>query len=163
MDKIPTLFVRDEATKFKRLTHEYAEGLSAERVALLRPTAKFDGSCVKWEGGVLHARYETGWRPLVFPNDKHLIATLETSPPNEGDATYEFCGPTVNQNAHRFSEHRFIRHGMVTLEGVPVDWEGLAVWLATCEYEGVVWWDAMKPVCKVKRKDFGHGWSLPKA
>lgn len=160
MDKIPTLFVRDPAANFKRLTRDYAEGLSAEIVSALRPTAKWDGTCVKWEGGQLFPRYHEAFRPMALPFDNLHRDALAVAQPSEGDGTYELCGPKVQSNPHGFPTFTFVKHGALTLEGVPVDWDGLALYLATCPYEGVVWWDSTKPVCKIKRRDFGHPWPI---
>src|SRR3990167_1156910 len=157
MEKIPTLYERDPVTKFRTLTRTFAEGLE-NRMASLRATAKWDGTCVKVEGGKLYPRYKGGFREYTLPFDNLYRDAMAATPLPIEDGTYELCGPKLQKNPHQFADFTFMRHGAVTLEAVPWQWDDLGRYLATCPYEGVVWWDEAKPVCKVKRKDYGHRW-----
>jgi len=78
------------------------------------------------------------------------------------DGTYELIGPKVQGNAERRERHMLVPHGAEILPGVPRDFEGIRVYLAGHEIEGVVWWRAAgDPECdkaKIKRRDFKLPW-----
>lgn len=61
---------------------------------------------------------------------------------------------------------RFIKHGEEAEDSrmgvVPSDFDGLRDCLAAHRYEGIVWWYRGEPVGKIKRRDFGLAWPMPR-
>lgn len=69
--------------------------------------------------------------------------------------TYELCGPKINGNPEGYDRHVLISHEYAEeLHGVPRDYDGLAAWLADCEFEGIVWHHPDGRMAKIKRRDF---------
>jgi hypothetical protein len=182
VEKIPTLFVRDDATNRKYVLNEVNPGcewvLAGEGV----PTRKFDGSCVLVRGGRPYKRREIkpgktpppdfeevnldevtgkriGWVPVGDgPDDKlhrEAFAAMGTLP----DGTYELIGPKVNGNPERVDEHVLVHHGDEVLAEVPLTFAGLRDWLLAHDYEGIVWHHPDGRRAKLKRRDFPPAWS----
>jgi hypothetical protein len=174
MRKIPTLFVRDEATNRRHVLNEVTPGcewvLDGEGVA----TRKFDGTCVLIRDGELFGRREVkaGKTP---PDDFELVEHDETTgksvgwvPVTDGpewrihreaydeslpDGTYELIGPNVNGNPEHQPAHVLVPHGEFVVTA-PRDFAGLQVWLAVNDYEGIVWHHPDGRMAKLKRRDF---------
>lgn len=177
MRKIPTLFIRDDATH--ELTEEVhpdaAWVLSGEGVA----TRKFDGTAVRVSGGsllkrlTLRARQEppAGFLPAQDAPDPITNELPGWVPVGEGkedavlrgialmlleDGTYELVGPKVNGNPEGFTEHRLVRHGADQLQDVPRTFEGLRLYfVANPDIEGVVWHHPDGRMAKLKGRDLG--------
>ena len=113
-----------------------------------------------------------GWVP-VEPTDRwHRAAITRIAGPvtvstgGQGRSTtcagntWELCGPHVNGNPHKLAEDVLIQHGAHVLSAPtpPTDFEGLRAYLATCPYEGIVWWRNGAPGAKIKRRDVGLPW-----
>ncbi|GAC1542709.1 MAG: hypothetical protein NVS3B12_30930 [Acidimicrobiales bacterium] len=175
MRKIPTLYRRDP-DNMRRLLREVHPDCAWVIAGEGRPTRKFDGTCVMLDGnGAWWARREVkpgrpapdryvpistdpetgktmGWEPIEqssFAKAFRLVGHEPTSP-----GTYELCGPRINGNPERLAEHALVPHGLFTLADVPLDFDGLAEWLADHEYEGVVWHHPDGRMAKLKRRDF---------
>lgn len=75
--------------------------------------------------------------------------------------TYELCGPKIQANPEKLSEHSLIRHGCWILTDVPTDFDGLKQYLSDKDIEGIVWHaeDAKDDIdckmAKIKKRDFG--------
>ena len=54
------------------------------------------------------------------------------------DGTYELCGPRIQKNPEKLDSHILLKHGSVTYENVPVDFEGQKEWLSDKDIEGLV-------------------------
>lgn len=176
MRKIVTLFRRDpdDMRRVLREVHPDATWVTAgEGVA----TRKFDGTCtMRDDRGYWWARREVkpgktappgwvevdrdeatgkavGWETLG--QAAHWAAFRAVADPPTTPGTYELCGPKVNGNPEGFADHVLVPHGAFILRGVPVDYDGLAAYLADLPYEGVVWHHPSDGrMVKIKRRDF---------
>jgi hypothetical protein len=139
-------------------------------------TRKYDGTCCMVRDGALYKRYDAkqgkpppagfepaqepdpttghwpGWLPVGDgPEDRwHREAFVGDFP----DDTYELCGPKVQDNPERFSNHILIPHGIDTLDDAPRDFAGLRAYLKDTTIEGIVWHHPDGRMVKIKRKDF---------
>jgi len=176
MEKIPTLFVRDDATNRKHVRDEVHPAcgwvLAGEGVA----TRKFDGTCVLVRGGELFKRREVkpgkpippgfeevnldpvtgkrmGWLAVGDgPEDAlHREAWARTGPLPDG--TYELIGPKVNGNPEDEAVHTLVHHGDEVVEA-PRDFAGLRDWLLAQDHEGIVWHHPDGRMAKLKKRDF---------
>ena len=184
MRKIPTLFVRDEASNRKHVRDEVTPGcewvLAGEGV----PTRKYDGSCVLVRDGHLLKRQEIGagatppagfeavhvdgitgknmgWVPVGDgPEDKwHREAWSNHGDGADlSDGTYELVGPKVQGNPERYESHRLVRHDYAeVLADSPRTFDGLRAWLVAHDFEGIVWHHPDGRRAKLKKRDFPRG------
>lgn len=188
MKKIPTLFRRIfEGHKIIGITHEITEGCE-EAFLHGTPTIKIDGSCCAVIKGVFYKRYDakkgkpipegaikcqdepdpiTGHLPCWVkvdennPSDKWFIKAyeLKTFKTIAPDGTYEAVGPHFQGNPYNLEFDFIIRHGN-DITDLPRTFEGVREWLETHNEEGLVFWLDNKPVCKIKRTDFGLKWPV---
>ncbi len=149
-------------------------------------TRKWDGTCCKIENGVLYKRYDAkkgktppaGFIPAQDPDPVtgHWPGWVRTSPFNKEDAwhaeamanmqdqyplpdgTYELVGPKINGNKEGFEEHILLKHADSIITGAPITFDGLKVWLAEFDIEGIVWHHPDGRMVKIKKKDFGYKW-----
>ena len=69
--------------------------------------------------------------------------------------TYELVGPKVNGNPENAPSHMLLLHEDAhVLDDAPRDFAGLAAWLHTQPWEGVVWHHPDGWMCKIKKRDF---------
>ena len=175
MQKIPTMFVRDES----KPGHPVIDQIKPECQWVLDEgygTVKMDGTNVKIENGQLLKRQkpkdrdydEASYVPCDHSNpaDRWAYEAFASLDSKE-DGVYELLGPKVQGNPHRFIAHRLMRV-------VPMNWSmsvrqiygqeaprtfaALAEFLATCEYEGIVFHHPDGRMAKIKRRDFGLSW-----
>jgi len=177
MEKIPTLFIRDETSQRKHVRREVnppcAWVLAGEGVA----TRKFDGTCVLVRDAKLYKRREIkpgktappdfeeanldlltgkrmGWVPVgTGPEDALHREAWATGGPRP-DGTYELVGPKVNGNPEGEHTHVLVPHGDEILNDAPRDFDGLRDWLLACDYEGIVWHHPDGRRAKLKKRDF---------
>lgn len=180
MQKIPTLFIRDETDR-GRVINEVTPGcewvLDGEGVA----TRKWDGTCCMFKDGYWFRRRNVkagkkvdhlnwfqagphdpvtgervGWQFIGWGRaDRwHLEAILKfkKDPP---DGTYELCGPKINGNPEGLDEHVLIPHGRHVFEGIRRDFLGLRLDLDGRDIEGIVWHHPDGRMAKIKLRDFG--------
>ena len=190
MKKIPTLFERefDERGKIKRVLETHKPGFEwvfdGEGVA----TEKVDGACCAIIGGKFYKRFDakegrkipdgaipcmpmrdpyTGhwphWLPVDFERggDKWFVAAYKNSPWITEDGTYEAVGPHFQNNPYGLDEDCLEKHGRIVIHDCPRTFEGIREYLRTHEIEGIVFWRDNKPMCKIKRSDFGFKWPVP--
>lgn len=74
------------------------------------------------------------------------------------DATYEAIGKHFNGNPYKMDFDMLVRHGWHICENVVRSFEGVMSYLSDSNIEGLVFWYDGKPVCKIKRTDFGFDW-----
>lgn len=179
MKKIPTVFVRDEADR-RFVTPVITPGCEwalddPQSVA----TRKFDGTCVmldddgRWWGrrevkpgkdtpaGFVATQTDdvtgktVGWEPIeqsAFAR-WHAEALRGTTLPTPG--TYELIGPRVNGNHEETPAHLLVRHNDAQeLPDAPRTFAGLASYLASQPYEGIVWHHPDGRMAKLKKRDF---------
>ena len=79
------------------------------------------------------------------------------------DGTYEAVGPHFNGNNHHLIKDTLVRHGIFIIDELskkPLTFEMIRDFLSQNYIEGVVFWTIKpcKPICKIKRSDFGFEW-----
>lgn len=74
------------------------------------------------------------------------------------DGTYEATGEHFNGNPYKCKSDCLILHGKIELN-VKRTFEGVKKYLDENYIEGIVFWLDGKPVCKIKRTDFGYEWN----
>lgn len=142
------------------------------------PTRKFDGTSCAIIGGELYKRYdakkgkkapegaipcqdpdEHGHHPhwvKVDENDKYHLEAFERLE-NKIDGTYELCGPKVNKNREKFTQHVLVPHGKEVLYDLKdFSFEGLRDYLQAHDIEGIVFHEKDgQRMCKIRKTDFG--------
>lgn len=182
MQKIISLFKRDyEGTR--QVYNEVVPGAEWVLAGEGRPTIKWDGTSCMIRDGAIYKRYDakhgktppTGFIPAQEPDPTtgHWPGWIQCSRNNPqdkwhfeafdvfpfADGTYELCGPKVNGNPHRFTQHTLIPHGVDMLFDVPRDFDGIREYLTNdATLEGIVWHHDDGRLVKIKRKDFGLQW-----
>lgn len=188
MKKIPTLFDRQFIDhKVVKVLPTVTEGLERVLDGEGMATVKWDGSCCAVIDGIFYKRYDakrgkkipegailceenpdsvTGHQPCWVkcdrdnPADKWYYAAYEnysetTAVPADG--TYEAVGPHFQSNPYGLEVDTLIPHGKDIIE-VNRSYEGIRDYLESHWIEGIVFWKDGKPMCKIKRKDFGFKW-----
>lgn len=168
MQKIPTMFVRDEARPNLVTPTPHPECgwvFAGEGVA----TRKIDGTNVKVVAGELFKRR----KPLAgAPYDEAAYVPASRQDPGDRwlfesnasrtawpDGVYEAIGPKIQGNPEKTARHVLVAvdpfDPELVLEGVPRDFEGLREYLRGRDIEGVVFHHENGRKAKVKTKDFG--------
>jgi hypothetical protein len=89
------------------------------------------------------------------PQDKyHCEAFIGKGLP---DGTYELCGPKLQGNREKLTEHILIPHGEKELIGLsyPLNFENLKQYLEVVDIEGIVFHHPDGRMCKLRKSDFG--------
>lgn len=189
MKKIPTLFTRYYADhKVVGISDEVTPGCEAVLEGKCRPTIKIDGACCAIINGEFYKRYDakkgrkppegaipccdpdpvTGHWPhwvKVDPNrpeDKWFMEAYNNSPwYHKQDGTYEAYGKHFQGNPYSMTIDKLIPHGNILFR-MPrkPTFENIKKSLEECEIEGIVFWKDGKPLCKIKRTDFGLEWPI---
>lgn len=184
MRKIPTLFLRDWDGHPKHVTREPNPECAWVFAGEGQPTVKWDGTCVMLDGqGAWWARREVkpgklppkwfrpvetddetgktiGWEPVEQSSFAKWHAEVLDRGERFRPGTYELLGPKVNGNPDGFEAHVLMEHGWAPLsiredvKAAPRDYDGLAAWLHTRPYEGIVWHHSDGRMAKIKRRDF---------
>lgn len=98
------------------------------------------------------------------PSDKWFIEALRVETVNfrfrQPDGTYEAIGKHFQGNPYSMNYDTLERHGDLPIYDLERTFEGVQRWLKTHTVEGIVFWLDNKPVCKIKRSDFGLEWPL---
>lgn len=180
MQKIPTLFLRDESDR-RHVTSTINPLCQWVINGEGTPTRKYDGTCVMLDdAGKWWARREVklgktpppnyvpvttdettgkmmGWEPI----EQSAFAKFHVEAVNWADGfsfspgTYELIGPKVNGNPERLDGHILFEHAKAQVfYDAPRDFEGLRVWLLDHHYEGIVWHHPDGRMVKLKRRDF---------
>ncbi len=175
MRKIPTIFVRNPKNMRELLDKHHPDCewvFAGEGIA----TRKYDGTCCKVENGKLWKRREikpgkkipqlfveeqldantgkrVGWMPVVCSDSQNKWHCEAFD--NQPDGTYELCGPKIQGNLERLSEHVLISHAdALRFTDCPTDYEKLKQWLSLSVGEGVVWHHPDGRMAKIKKRDF---------
>jgi len=87
---------------------------------------------------------------------RRVVANMGRAPM---DGTYELLGPKVNGNPYGLEEHGLALHGERPLvpaghKDIARDYDGLKLFLAHAEIEGIVWHHKDGRMCKCKANDF---------
>ncbi len=154
------------------------------------PTVKIDGSCCAIINGELYKRFDakkgfyphdaikcqdkpdpvTGHWPMWLkcdksnPSDKWFFAAYEKAKEFMilNDGTYEAIGKHFNGNPYKMDNDILNKHGDLVIGDLyyPYTYEKIKEWLEESNVEGIVFWKDDKPVCKIKRSDFGFKWPV---
>ena len=172
MQKIPTLFVRDESQRGHPVTStvkpECQWVLDGEGIA----TRKLDGANVKIEDGQLLKRQkpkERAYDEAAYvpcrreePADRWFWDAYDASQPLT-DGIYEAVGPKIQRN-EPWSGHFLMRVAppdpTLTLADAPRTFDGLRDWLAAHTFEGLVFHHPDGRKAKIKRRDYGLSWPI---
>ncbi|GAA2731051.1 hypothetical protein [Actinocorallia aurantiaca] len=183
MKKVPTLFVRDWDGDPRYVTRrpnpECAWVFAGEGTA----TRKYDGTCVMYDGERWWARREVkkdkappagfveiqrdgetgktmGWEPVEqsafarFHAEALADAAADDVTAVWPRGTYELLGPKINRNPEGYERHALVMHAAAEdFEDLPRDYDGLAAWLHSHPYEGVVWHHEDGRMAKLKVRD----------
>src|SRR3990167_5756359 len=174
MQKIPTMFVRDESVKGHPVTDQIKPQcqwvLEGEGIA----TVKIDGTNVKVEAGHLLKRQKptdrdydnASYAPCdpASPADKWAYEAFNAG--HQGDGIYELVGPKVQGNPQQHASHTLIRVVPVSSRLKGIDQEirsafygrtfgGIKKWLTAHPVEGIVFHHPDGRMAKIKRRDFG--------
>jgi hypothetical protein len=170
MEKIPTLFERDESRRRRPVTPVFKPEClwvsQGEGVA----TCKVDGMNVKVAAGVLNKRQkpaegaydEASYVPAGRddPADRYLFEAFDAAARWE-DGIYEALGPKIQGNPEGYERHTLVRvvpyEAQLVLADVPRTFEGLREYLAARDVEGIVFHHADGRKAKIKKRDFGLG------
>ena len=184
MRKIPTVFVRDFEHDPRYVTRDVTPGCEWVLKGEGTPTRKYDGTCVMWDGRHWWARREVkpgktppvgyiqvehdeetgksvGWEPL----ERSAFAKWHAEAIRESDdqswphpwphGTYELLGPKINGNPEGYEAHVLLLHDAADeVADAPRDFDGLAAWLHSHPYEGIVWHHPDGRMAKLKARDF---------
>jgi Family of unknown function (DUF5565) len=184
MRKIPTLFARDFESNPRYVTRDVTPGCEWVLKGEGTPTRKYDGTCVMFDGTGWWARREVkegklppagfveighddetgktvGWEPVGQASfARYHAEALRNEAANGtaddlGPGTYELCGPKVNGNPEAFRSAVLVPHAEAdVLDSVPLDYDGLAIWLHAQPWEGIVWHREDGRMAKIKKRDF---------
>lgn len=172
MQKIPTMFERDETKN----GHPVTQTIKPECQWVLdgegRATVKIDGTNVKVENGVLYKRQkpkerdydEASYVPCDRANtsDKWAFEAFDREP--HEDAIYELMGPKVQGNPSGFERHCLIRvvppSPALGADVPDRSFDGLHKLLLAQPIEGLVFHHPDGRFAKIKRRDFGIPWPL---
>ena len=185
MKKIPTLFERVfENRRIVAIKNEITPGCE-EAFLHGDATIKIDGSCCAVIDGIFYKRYDakkgknppagaipcsnpdpvTGhWPHWVQvdhsnPADKWFARAAFYTPYAPPDGTYEAIGPHFQGNPYGLCDDILEPHGVKKVD-VERTFDGVKAWLETHNEEGLVFWCGGRPMCKIKRSDFGLPWPV---
>lgn len=179
MIKISTLYKKDPndlSRVINEINPENAWAL-AEGVA----TRKFDGTACAIINGTLYKRYDVkkgrevpyGAIPCQDPDPitghwPHWVQCEEASPEDKyafeafnvmwcrSNGTYELCGPKVQGNKEKLSEHRLLEHGAWKIDDLEDrSYDGIKAYLLDHDIEGIVFHHPDGRMCKIRKSDFG--------
>lgn len=177
MQKIPTMYPRDETKKghpvMPGVKPECAWVEAGEGIA----TMKLDGTNVKIEGGKLFKRQKpkaAEYDEAAYvearrddPSDKYIWEAFDALP-GKLDGIYEAIGPKIQGNPEGKANHMLIRvvppdQSLTAWGTFPRTFESLKLLLETVPVEGIVFQHPDGRFAKIKRRDFGIPWPVPKA
>lgn len=111
-----------------------------------------------------------GWVPVdpTDSADKWFVAAYQDIVINHPeyslrDWTYEAIGKHFNGNPYCLDYDTLIPHGMNPIEELqnkPLTFNVIKNYLKKNYIEGIVFWKDDKPLCKIKRTDFGFDWPV---
>jgi hypothetical protein len=74
------------------------------------------------------------------------------------DGTYELCGPKINGNKEKLTEHILKPHGDVWINLSQINFQYIKNRLEEAEMEGFVFHHPDGRMCKIRRSDWGFEW-----
>lgn len=173
MQKIPTMFERDESQQGHPVIDRVTPGcewvLAGEGLA----TVKMDGTNVKVETGALFKRHkpkgeyaEAGYVRCDRDNpaDQWAFEAYDVYDDGPPDGIYELLGPKVQKNPYGYPAHVLMRvlplNPDLCFTVEPRTFAGLRACLERPAVEGIVFHHPDGRLAKIKRRDFGLKWPL---
>jgi len=181
MKKISTLFKKDP-NNLGRVINKINSNNQWVFDQCVKATRKWDGTACSIIDGELYKRYDVKKGKLVPLNaipcqdpdeitghwphwvkcnrddnaDKWHFNAFDSAPELK-DGTYELCGPKIQGNPEKLSDHYLIRHGGHTLLGLinPMDFENIKEYFEVVDIEGIVFHHPDGRMCKIRKSDFG--------
>lgn len=191
MKKIPTLYKRvykdHKIVDIENIITPGCEDALINGTA----TLKIDGSCCAIIDGIFYKRYDAKkGKPVpegavkcqeeADPITGHLPCWVKVDENNKGDkwflnaydnavkeglsledGTYEAIGLHFNGNPYDMETDTLRKHGTEVIE-VGRTFDEIRDYLKNHYIEGIVFWLDGKPICKIKRSDFGFDWKTKK-
>ena len=176
MQKIPTIFCRDETRKGHPVTDQVKPEcqwvLDGEGVA----TKKIDGTNIKIENGTLWKRQKPKDRDYDAASyvpcrrddtsDRWAWEAFDALPNPPGDGIYELVGPKVQGNPHQLAAHKLVRV-VPPDESLAFQREALRTFSEMRDtlsdnphIEGIVFHHPDGRMAKIKRRDYGLQWPI---
>lgn len=176
MQKIPTMYPRDEAKR----GHPVMPGVKPECAWVEAgegfPTHKLDGTNVKIEAGRLYKRQKPksgDYDEAAYvearrddPSDKYIWEGFDALGEHMRlDGIYEAIGPKIQGNPEGREAHALVRvvpaDVILYRPGeVPRTFDGLRAYLTENPIEGIVFHHQDGRFAKIKRRDFGLPWPV---
>ncbi len=147
------------------------------------PTRKWDGTACMIREGKLYKRYDAkkgrqtpdefepcqdpdavtghwpGWIPVTNTSENRWfnegLTNYHTVYGVPKDGTYELCGPKINGNREKLTQHQIIPHGEHVLTNVGCTFAEIKDYLEKADIEGIVWHHSDGRMAKIKKRDFG--------
>jgi len=183
MRKIPRLFLREDRIPIKKVNPECEWVMKGEG----RPTRKYNGTSCAIIKNTLYKRYDNKkekpvqidwiscgdtskrgknlyWIPVLETDKYHLEAVclfpiVEIFNSYE-TITFELCGPRVQNNPEKFTQHVLVPHGKTNseedsylLERNPRTMDEIIEVLLELDIEGIVWHNSDGRMCKESKKN----------
>ncbi len=175
MQKIPTMFVRDETVKGHPVTNQVKPECQWVLDGEGSATRKIDGTNVKIDQGVLYRRQkpkERDYDDAAYvpcdrgnPGDRWAFEAFDALS-WKADGIYELIGPKVQGNPEGRTVHGLVHvvpwDESLRLLDVPRDFDGLREYLTRSAIEGIVFHHPDRRMAKIKRRDFGLAWPVAK-
>ena len=176
MKKIPTIFKRNPE-KMSELLDEPHPDCDWVFAGEGKATRKYDGTCCMVRDGKLYKRREVkkgkpepegfelaehdqntgkkvGWMVATDEDKWHAEAWASCDAKKEG--TYELLGPKIQGNPEDAPLHTLFAHADADVyERVPIDIDGIRIWMESKNIEGLVWHHPDGRMAKIKKKDLG--------
>jgi hypothetical protein len=168
MEKIPTLYERDETVRGRPVKPILKPGCEwvehGEGVA----TRKLDGTNVKILGGLLWKRQKPAegvYDEAAYieaneadPSDRYLFEAFRSQSSWE-DGIYEALGPKIQGNPEKTDGHTLVRvvpaAPSLIVPDAPRTFDGLRAYLENADIEGFVFHHPDGRKAKIKKRDFG--------
>lgn len=187
MRKIPTMFQRTfENGKVAGISPVFTNNACEYALKKGIATIKMDGSCCAIIDGEFYKRFDakpgrkipegaiacceadpiTGhhphWVKVDFnnPDNKWLVKAWKNTPEilRQDRRTYEAVGTHFQGNPYDMAWDLLVMHGVHRIALHNRTFSGVYDFLKENPVEGLVFWVAGMPVCKIKRTDFGLPW-----
>jgi len=179
MKKISTLFKKDPNDLGRAIDEINPDNEWVINEVGVTATRKFDGTACAIINGELYKRYDvkkgksvplnvipcqepdeiTGHWPHWIKCDRsdnadkyHFEAFDEA--PKLSDGTYELCGPKIQGNPEKLTDHYLVEHGKFELPFITC-FNELKEYLESVNIEGIVYHGFNGKMCKIRKSDFG--------
>lgn len=183
MKKISTLFKKDPNDLGRVIDEINPDNEWVFTDTSVKATRKWDGTACAIINGVLYKRYDvkkgksvpegaipcqeadeiTGHWPHLVKCDRenncdkwHFEAYDWLNAHTFMDGTYELCGPKIQGNPEKLTDHYLIAHGTFIIHDLKLDFKSINEYLDAHDIEGIVFHQPLTgKMCKIRKSDFG--------